>query len=188
MATARRAHNRQRHGGHLRFDPGDVRDRGLAEHESSDSALIGVTVLVTGVVVWWAHACPRAGGVARPPRMLNRRVRRRDFGTTGPWWNTVPLVLIPPWACRRMPDRAAILAARLAALVESWSGGYDGPLQGGVPGTTSSPSAPTADSAVVLLGPRPLTARLAPRRSRSAGERLAHGIGRRPRCPIPADR
>jgi hypothetical protein len=59
VAAARSCARAGGHGGHLRSDPGDVRDRRVAGVDSANAGLLGVTVLVTGVVFWLAHVYAR---------------------------------------------------------------------------------------------------------------------------------
>ena len=127
------------------------------EYDSSNAGRIGVTVLVTGVVFWLAHVYSRV--LARSithHRMLNkaevREVLRHDWALVEV---TVPLVLILALgALDVVPDRAAILAATLAALVElGAAGAYAARMSGArLRGTVvSAVIAVTLGSAVVLL-------------------------------------
>jgi hypothetical protein len=91
------------------------------EYDSSNAGLIGVSVLVTGVVFWLAHVYARvlAESISHH-RMLRRsevrEVLRHDWPLVEA---TVPLVLILALGVLDVvPDRAAILLATLAALVE----------------------------------------------------------------------
>jgi len=127
------------------------------EYDSSNAGVIGVTVLVTGVVFWLAHVYARvlAGSVTRH-RMLKRSevrdVLRHDWPLVEV---TVPLVLILALGVLDfVPDRAAIVAAMLAALVElAAAGGYAARMSGaGLRGTVvSAVVAVILGSAVVLL-------------------------------------
>ena len=127
------------------------------EYDASNAGRIGVTVLVTGVVFWLAHVYARvlAGSVTRH-RMLSRlevrEVLRHDWPLVEV---TVPLVLILALgALDVMSDRAAILTATLAALVElAAAGAYAARKSGaGLAGTVvSALVAVTLGSAVVLL-------------------------------------
>jgi hypothetical protein len=127
------------------------------EYDSSNAGLIGVTVLVTGVVFWLAHVYARvlAGSISRH-RWLNRSevrdVLRHDWPLVEV---TVPLVLVLALgAVDVVPDRAAILAATLAALVElAAAGAYSARMSGaGLRGSVASAViAAILGSAVVLL-------------------------------------
>jgi len=127
------------------------------EYDSSNAGRIGVTVLVTGVVFWLAHVYARA--LARSitqHRMLDRsemgEVLRHDRPLVEV---TVPLVVILALgALDAVPDKAAILAATIAALVElAAAGAYAARMSGaGARGTVvSAIIAVTLGSAVVLL-------------------------------------
>jgi hypothetical protein len=127
------------------------------EYDASNAGLIGVSVLVTGLVFWLAHVYARvlAGAIAHQ-RMLSRSEVREVLRHDWPLVEvTVPLVVILALgALDVVPDRAAILAATFAALVElaaagayaarrSWAG-----LRGTV---VSAVIALTLGSAVVVL-------------------------------------
>ena len=128
-----------------------------AEYASSNAGLVGVTVLVTGVVFWLAHVYARvlAGSITHH-RMLSRPevrdVLRHDWPLVEV---TVPLVLILALgALDVVPDKTAILAATLAALVElAAAGAYAARASGaGVRATVGSGVVAVAlGSAVVLL-------------------------------------
>ena len=127
------------------------------EYDPSNAGRIGVTVLVTGVVFWLAHIYARGLACSlRHHRMLNRsevrEVLRHDWPLVEA---TVPPVLILGLgALDIVPDKAAILAAMLAALVElATVGAYVARTSGaGLPGTVvSAVIAVTLGSAVVLL-------------------------------------
>lgn len=127
------------------------------EYDATNAGRVGVTVLVTGVVFWLAHVYARvlARSVTQH-RMLSRpevrEVLRHDWPLVEV---TVPLVLILALGVLDvMPDRAAILAATLAALVElAAAGAYAARKSGaGLAGTVMSALvAVTLGSAVVLL-------------------------------------
>jgi hypothetical protein len=127
------------------------------EYDSSNAGRIGVTVLVTGVVFWLAHVYARvlAGSISHH-RMLSRSELREVFRHDWPLVQvTVPLVLIlAAGGLEVVPDKAAILAATLAALVElAAAGAYAARRSGaGVRGTVvSAVTAVALGSAVVLL-------------------------------------
>ena len=127
------------------------------EYDASNAGRIGVTVLVTGVVFWLAHVYARvlAGSVTQH-RMLSRPELREALRHDWPLVEvTVPLVLILALGLLDvMPDRAAILAAMLAALVElAAAGAYAARKSGaGLAGTVVSALVAVAlGSAVVLL-------------------------------------
>ena len=128
-----------------------------AEYAPSNAGLVGVTVLVTGVVFWLAHVYARvlAGSITRhrPPRRSEvREALRHDWPLVEV---TVPLVLILALgALDVVGDRAAVLAATLAVLVElGAAGGYAARASGaGLPGTAASALVAVAlGGAVVLL-------------------------------------
>ena len=128
-----------------------------AEYDSSNAGLIGVTVLVTGVVFWFAHVYARvlAGSITHH-RMLNRSEVRSVLRHDWPLVEvTVPLVLILALgALDVVGDKAAILAATLAALVElAAAGAYSARASGaGLRGTVvSALVAVSLGSAVILL-------------------------------------
>ena len=127
------------------------------EYDSSNAGRVGVTVLVTGVVFWLAHVYARvlAGSVTRGRRLNRSEVRealRHDWPLVEV---TVPLVLILALGVLDVvPDKAAILAATLAALVElAAAGWYAARASGAGPGgaVVSAVIAVTLGSAVVLL-------------------------------------
>jgi hypothetical protein len=127
------------------------------EYDSSNAGRVGVTVLVTGVVFWLAHVYARvlARSVTQH-RMLSRSEVREVLRHDWPLVEvTVPLVLILALGVLDvMPDRAAILAATLAAVVElAAAGAYAARKSGAGPGGTvvSALVAVTLGSAVVLL-------------------------------------
>jgi hypothetical protein len=127
------------------------------EYDSANAGLIGVTVLVTGVVFWLAHVYARvlARSIAHH-RMLNRSEVREVLRHDWPLVHvTVPLVVILALgALDVVPDRAAILAATFAALVElAAAGAYAARTSGaGLRGTVvSAVIAVTLGSAVVVL-------------------------------------
>jgi hypothetical protein len=127
------------------------------EYDSSHAGRVSVTVLVTGAVFWLAHVYARvlAGSITRR-RMLNRSEVREALRHDWPLVEvTVPLVLILALgALDVVPDRAAILAATLVALVElAAAGAYAARRSGaGVRGTVvSAVIAVILGSAVVLL-------------------------------------
>jgi hypothetical protein len=127
------------------------------EYDSSNAGLIGVTVLVTGVVFWLAHVYARV--LARSithHRWLNRSEVREVLHHDWPLVEvTVPLVLVLALGVVDVvPDKAAILAATLAALVElGAAGGYAARRSGaGLRGTVvSAVIAVMLGGAVVLL-------------------------------------
>jgi hypothetical protein len=127
------------------------------EYDSSNAGRIGVTVLVTGVVFWLAHVYARvlAGSIAQH-RMLGRSQLRKVFRHDWPLVQvTVPLVLILALGgLDVVPDRAAIVAATLVALVELAAAGAYAARRSGAAlrGTVvSAVIAVTLGSAVVLL-------------------------------------
>jgi hypothetical protein len=127
------------------------------EYDSSNAELLGVTVLVTGVVFWLAHVYARvlAGSISHH-RLLNRAEVREALRHDWPLVEvTVPLVLILALGqVDIVPDKAAILAATFAALVElAAAGAYAARMSGaGLRGTAASAVvAVTLGSAVVLL-------------------------------------
>ncbi len=128
-----------------------------AEYASSNAGLVGVTVLVTGVVFWLAHVYARvlAGAIShhrRPDRSEVREALRHDWPLAEV---TVPLVLILALgALDVVADKAAILAATLAVLMElAAAGAYAAHASGaGLRGTLASAViAVTLGGAVVLL-------------------------------------
>ena len=127
------------------------------EYDSSNAGLIAVTVLVTGVVFWLAHVYARVLGRAiTQHRMLNRAEMREVLRHDWPLVEvTMPLVLILALgAVDVVPDKAAIRAATVAALVElAAAGAYAARRSGaGLLGTVVSiVIAVTLGSAVVLL-------------------------------------
>lgn len=127
------------------------------EYDSSNAGLIGISVLVTGIVFWLAHVYARmlAGSITHH-RMLNRSEVREVLRHDWPLVEvTVPLVLILALGVLDVvPDKAAILAATLAALVELAAvGAYAARTSGaGLRGTVvSAVIAVTLGGAVVLL-------------------------------------
>jgi hypothetical protein len=127
------------------------------EYDASNAGRIGVTVLVTGVVFWLAHVYARvlARSVTQH-RMLSRLEAREVLRHDWPLVEvTVPLVLILALgALDVMSDRAAILVATLAALVElAAAGAYAARKSGASLAWTvvSALVAVTLGSAVVLL-------------------------------------
>jgi hypothetical protein len=127
------------------------------EYDSSNAGLIGVSVLVTGVVFWLAHVYARvlAESISHH-RMLRRsevrEVLRHDWPLVEA---TVPLVLILALGVLDVvPDRAAILLATLAALVELAAAGAYAARRSGASlrwTVVSAVVAVTLGSAVVLL-------------------------------------
>ena len=127
------------------------------EYDSSNAGLIAVTVLVTGVVFWLAHVYARvlAGSISHH-RMLNRSEVREALRHDWPLVEiTVPLVFILALGVLDViPDRAAIIVATLAALVElGAAGAYAARTSGaGLRATVvSAVIAVALGSAVVLL-------------------------------------
>jgi len=127
------------------------------EYDSSNAGLIGVTVLVTGIVFWLAHVYARVlAGSMSHHRMLNRAEVREALRHDWPLVEVaIPLVLILALGVLDIvPDKAAILAATLAVLVElAAAGAYAARMSGaGLRGTVvSAVVAVTLGSAVVLL-------------------------------------
>ena len=128
-----------------------------AEYASSNAGVVGVTVLVSGVVFWLAHVYARvlAGSITHhrtPNRSEVREALRHDWPLVEV---TVPLVLILALGVLDVvPDKAAILAATLAALVElGAAGGYAARRSGAGPGGTvvSAFIAVMLGAAIVLL-------------------------------------
>jgi hypothetical protein len=127
------------------------------EYDSSNSGRVGVTVLVTGVVFWLAHVYARvlARSISRH-QMANRSEVREALRHDWPLVEiTVPLVLILALGVLDIvPDKAAIVVALVAALVElAAAGGYVARTSGaGLLGTVVSAIIAVAlGSAVVLL-------------------------------------
>ena len=127
------------------------------EYDASNAGRIGITVLVTGVVFWLAHVYARvlAGSIVRQ-RMLKRDEVREALRHDWPLVEvTLPLLLVLGLGVLDVvPDRAAILAATLVALVElAAAGAYAARSSGaGLRGTVVSAAiAVTLGSAVVLL-------------------------------------
>ena len=127
------------------------------EYDASNAGRIGITVLVTGVVFWLAHVYARvlAGAIVRG-RMLNRSEVREALRHDWPLVEvTLPLLLVLGLgALDVVPDRAAILAATLIALVElAAAGSYAARSSGaGLRGTIMSAAiAVTLGGAIVLL-------------------------------------
>jgi len=127
------------------------------EYESSNAGRVSVTVLVTGVVFWLAHVYARVLGQAiTQHRMLDRSERREVLRHDWPLVEvTIPLVVILALgALDVVPDKTAIRAASVAALVElAAAGAYAARRSGaGLRGTVvSALIAVTLGSAVVLL-------------------------------------
>ena len=127
------------------------------EYDSSNAGLIGVTVLVTGVVFWLAHVYARVLGWAiTHHRRLNRSEMRELLRHDWPLVEvTIPLVLILALgALDVVPDKAAILAATLVALVELAAAGAHAARMSGAGArwtVVSALIAVTLGSAVVLL-------------------------------------
>ena len=128
-----------------------------AEYASSNAGLVAVTVLVTGFVFWLAHVYARllAGSITQhrtPNRSEVREALRHDWPLVEV---TVPLVLILALGVLDVvPDKAAILAATLAVLVELLAAGaYAARASGaGLLGTVASALiSVTLGGAVVLL-------------------------------------
>jgi hypothetical protein len=127
------------------------------EYDASNAGRVGVTVLVTGLVFWLAHVYARvlAGAIAQR-RMLNRSevgdVFRHDWPLVEA---TAPLVFVLALGVLDvLPDKAAILAATLTALVElAAAGAYAARTSGAGPWGTivSAVIAVALGSAVVLL-------------------------------------
>ena len=127
------------------------------EYDSSNAGRVGVTVLVTGVVFWLAHVYARvlAGSITQQ-RMLRRSEVREALRHDWPLVEvTVPLVLILALgAIDVVPDKTAILAATIAALVELAAAGWHAARVSGVGPrgrVVSAVIAVTLGSAVVLL-------------------------------------
>jgi hypothetical protein len=127
------------------------------EYDASNAGRIGITVLVTGVVFWLAHVYARvlAGSIVRrrrPNRSEVREALRHDWPLVEV---TLPLLLVLGLGVLDVvPDRAAILAATLIALVElAAAGAYAARSSGaGMRGTVVSAAiAVTLGGAVVLL-------------------------------------
>jgi hypothetical protein len=127
------------------------------EYDASNAGLIGVSVLVTGTVFWLAHVYARvlARSIAQQRRLTRAElgdVFRHDWPLVEV---TVPLVLILALGVLdAVPDKAAILTAMLAALVELAAGGaYAARASGaGARGTVVSAAiAVILGSAVVVL-------------------------------------
>jgi hypothetical protein len=128
-----------------------------AEYSSSNAGLVAVTVLVTGVVYWLAHVYARvlAGSITNhrgPNRSEVREALRHDWPLVEV---TIPLVLILALgALDVLADKAAILTATLAVLVELVAAGaYAARVSGaGLRGTVASALiAVTLGGTVVLL-------------------------------------
>jgi hypothetical protein len=127
------------------------------EYESSNAGFVGVTVLVTGIVFWLAHVYARvlATSVTHhrlPSRSELRELLRHDWPLVEA---TLPLVLILALGVfDAVPDKAAILAAMLAALVElAAAGAYAARMRGSrVTGAVVSAAVAVAlGGAVVVL-------------------------------------
>ena len=127
------------------------------EYDSTDAGIIAVSVLGTGVVFWLAHVYSRvlSRSIARR-RMLSgpemREALRHDWPLVEV---TLPLVaVLTLGAVGLIPDRAAVLIATLAALVElGGAGAYAARISGaGARGTIlSTVIAVALGGAVVLL-------------------------------------
>ena len=127
------------------------------QYDSSDAGIIAVSVLGTGVVFWLAHVYSRvlSRSIARR-RMLSgpemREALRHDWPLVEV---TLPLVaVLTLGAVGVIPDRAAVVIATLAALVELGSAGaYAARISGaGARGTIlSTVIAVALGGAVVLL-------------------------------------
>ena len=127
------------------------------EYDPSNAGLLAVSVLVTGIVFWLAHVYARvlATSITHHRRLSRAEVRevlRHDWPLVEV---TVPLVLILALGVLDLvPDRASVLAATLAALVElAAAGAYAARLRGsGLRGAVASAAIAVAlGSAVVLL-------------------------------------
>jgi hypothetical protein len=127
------------------------------EYDPANAGKIAVTVLVTGIVFWLAHVYARALGESLTHhRIVNRSELREVLRHDWPLVEvTVPLVVILALgALDVMPDRAAILIAVLAALVElAGAGAYTARMGGaGVLAAVASAAVAVAlGGAVVLL-------------------------------------
>ena len=127
------------------------------EYESANAGLIGVTVLVTSVVFWLAHVYARV--LARSitqHRWLNRSEVREVLHHDWPLVEvTVPLLLVLALGVvDAVPDKAAILAATLAALVELGAAGGSAARRSGAGLRATIVSAVIAvmlGSAIILL-------------------------------------
>lgn len=127
------------------------------EYDSANAGLLAVTVLVTGVVFWLAHVYARVlATTIRQRRMLNRSEVREALRHDWPLVEvTIPLLIILALGTLDVvPDRPAIIAATVAALVElAAAGAYAARTSGaGLGGTVVSAVVAVAlGSAVVLL-------------------------------------
>jgi hypothetical protein len=127
------------------------------EYDSSNAGLIAVTVLITGAVFWLAHVYARVLAASiRHHRLIDRSDVREALRHDWPLVEvTVPLVLILALGVLDViPDRAAILAATLAALAELGAAGAYAAHKSGtrVRGTVlSAVIAVALGSAVVVL-------------------------------------
>jgi len=127
------------------------------EYDSTDAAVIAVSVLGTAIVFWLAHVYSRvlSRSIGRR-RMLNRAEMREalihDWPLVGV---TIPLViLLGLGAAGVLADRTAIVLATLFALIElGGSGAYAARMSGaGTAGTIlSTVIAVALGSAVILL-------------------------------------
>src|SRR5687768_14790454 len=104
------------------------------EYDASNSGLIGVSVLVTGIVFWLAHVYARvlATSIEQQRSLTRSEVRdvlRHDWPLVEV---TVPLVLILMLgAVDAVSDRTAILAATFVALTElAAAGAYAARMRG----------------------------------------------------------
>jgi hypothetical protein len=127
------------------------------EYEPANAGVVGVTVLVTGVVFWMAHVYSRvlATSVTQHRRPGRREVRdavRHDWPLVEV---TLPLlVILALGVLEVVPDRASILVAMLAALVElAVAGAYAARMRGSgvTEAVVSAAIAVALGSAVVLL-------------------------------------
>jgi hypothetical protein len=127
------------------------------EYDASNAGQIGVTVFVTGVVFWLAHVYARVlAGLITHQRRLDRSDVRKALRHDWPLVEvTLPLVVILALgALDAVPDKAAILAATVVALVElAAAGWYVARASGAGPrgAVVSALVAVTLGSAVVLL-------------------------------------
>src|SRR5687768_8819130 len=98
------------------------------DYDASNAGVIGVTVLVTGIVFWLAHVYARvlARWIDRrqmPDLSDVREAMRHDWPLVEVTLPVVFILLLG--ALDVLPDRAAIIAATIAALAElAWAGGY----------------------------------------------------------------
>ena len=140
------------------------------EYDSTDAGIIGFTVLVTGVVFWLAHVYARvlSRSIAHR-RMLTRAEVREAVRHDWPLVEvTLPLVVILALGgIGVLPDRAAIIAATLAALLElAAAGAYAARTSGaGVRGTVLSTSSPWRSAAPSCCSRRSCTDGAGPARA-----------------------